>query len=152
MLKNTDEITARPRITSAPVHPFFIAEVESRFCCRTKPAWRLSGIEWFKVLNKRGMFSGRASALGFDALRVGNSLLQLHFGLRKGNKPATEEYGCERSNPSDCFNLFQISFPSSSCPRYECNDQLSPQPFRLPLPMRLQSTMIEPSIVGVGKL
>src|SRR5271166_2174621 len=45
-------------------------------------------------------------------------------------------------------NLFQISFPSGSCPRYECNDQLSPQPFRLPLPMRLQSTMIEPSTVG----
>ena len=31
MLKNTDEITARPRITSAPLHPFFIAEVESSF-------------------------------------------------------------------------------------------------------------------------
>ena len=31
MLKNTDEITARPRITSAAVHPFFVAEVESSF-------------------------------------------------------------------------------------------------------------------------
>jgi hypothetical protein len=45
-------------------------------------------------------------------------------------------------------NLFSFQL----IPRYECNDQLSPQPFRLPLPMRLQSTMIEPSIVGVGKL
>src|SRR5258705_10826307 len=31
MLKNTDEIKTRPRSTSAPVHPFFIAEVESSF-------------------------------------------------------------------------------------------------------------------------
>jgi hypothetical protein len=95
--------------------------------------------------------TANGSALGFDPLGVGNSLLQLHF-----------VYAKEISQPrkstamSDATQRLLQPFPNlfsfQLIPRYECNDQLSPQPFRLPLPMRLQSTMIEPSIVGMGKL
>jgi hypothetical protein len=54
--------------------------------------------------------TANGSALGFDPLRVGNSLLQLHFGLRKRNKPATEEYGCERCNPATASTFSKSLF------------------------------------------
>ena len=108
--KNSKRLKTWPAYQIRTRPPLFYCGSRIKFCCRTKPAWRLSGIEWFKVLNKRGMSSGRGSALGFDALRVGNSLLQLHFGLRKRNKPATEEYGCERCNPATASTFSKSLF------------------------------------------
>src|SRR6476646_10852065 len=97
------------------------------------------------------LFRSSFRVLNLEKERINNVLKTYRFGDGSFRRKCSVE--CKSAHwKAKNFNLFQISFPSSSCPRYECNDQFSPQPFRLPLPMRLQSTMIEPSIVGAGKL